>query len=138
MTEHILAIEMKKKQILMNKPVYLELSILELGKTLMYEFWYDYVKPKYSELANSFIIHRDTNDIYKDIREDVETWFNTSNYELDRPLPKGENEKVIGLFKGKLGRKIMKKIVKLRAKYYSYLMDDGSEDKKAKGKKSVS
>ena len=73
MTEHLLAIEMKKKQILRNKPVYLELSIIELGKTLMYEFWYDYVKPKYSELANSFIIHRDTNDIYKDIREDVET-----------------------------------------------------------------
>ena len=93
-TENVLAIEMKKTEILMNKPVYLGLSILELSKILMYEFWYDYVKPKYGEKAklcymdtDSFIVYIKTDDIYKDIAEDVETRFDTSNYELDRTVP---------------------------------------------------
>ena len=102
LTDYLLAIEMKKTtKILINKPVYLGLSILELSKILMYEFWYDYTKPKHGEKAklcymdtDSFIAHIKTNDIYKDIAEDVETKFDTSNYELDRPLPKGENKKV--------------------------------------------
>ena len=59
--------------------------------------------------TDSFIVYRKTDDIYKDIPEDVETRFDTSNYELDRPLPKGKN-KVIGLMTDELGRKIMKKI----------------------------
>ena len=75
----------------MNKPVYLELSMLELSKILMQEFWYDYIKPKYGEKAklcymdtDSFIRYINTDDIYKDIAEDVETRFDTSNYELDK------------------------------------------------------
>ena len=126
----------------MNKPVYLGLTILKLSNILMYEFWYDYVKLKYDEKAklcymdtNSFIVYIKVDDIYKDIAEDVESRFDTSNYELDRPLPKGKNEKVIGLMKDELGGKIMTKFVGLRAKTYSYLIDDGSEDKKAKGTK---
>ena len=74
----------------MNKPVYLGLSILELSKILMYEFWYDYVKPKYGKKAklcwkdtDSFIVYIKTDDIYKDIAEDVETRFDTSNYESE-------------------------------------------------------
>ena len=89
-TENLLAIEMKKTEILMNKPVHLGLSILELSKILMYEFWYDYVKPKYGEKVklcymdtDSFIVYIKTDDIYKDIAEDVETRFDTSNYELE-------------------------------------------------------
>ena len=93
----------------MNKPVYLGLLTLELSKILMYEFWYDYVKLKYDEKAKlcymvieSFIVYIKTNDIYKDIAKDVETTFDTSNYELEcnsinKPLPKGKNKKVIGL-----------------------------------------
>ena len=81
------------------------------------------------------LIRDKTDDIYKDIADDVETRFDTSNYELDRPLPKGKNKKVIGLMKDKLGGKIMTKLVRLRAKPYSYLIDDGSEDKKSKGTK---
>ena len=76
--------EMRKTQIIMNKPAYLGLSILYLSKTLMYKFWYDYVKPKYGENAkvccmdtDSFIVHVKTDDIYKDIAEDVETKFDT-------------------------------------------------------------
>ena len=103
LTEYLLAIETIKTQILMKKPVALRISILELSKTLMYQFWYDYVKPKYDEKAElcymdtgSFIVYIKTNDIYKDIAEDVETRFYTSNYESDRPLPKGKNKKVTG------------------------------------------
>ena len=70
-----------------------------------------------------------TDDIYKDIAEDVEKRFDTSNYELDRSLLKGKCKKVIGLMKDELGGKIMKQFIRLRAKTYSYLIDDGgSED----------
>ena len=96
-TENVLAIEMKKADILM-KPVYLGLSILTLSKILMYEFWYNYVKLKCDQKAKlcyintgSFIVYIKTDDIYKDIAEDVETRFDTSNYELDRSLLKGKN-----------------------------------------------
>ena len=84
---------------------------------------------------DSFIAHKKTDDIYKDIAEDVETRFDTSNYELDRPLPKRKKKKIIGLMKDQLGGKIMTKFVELRAKSYSYLIDDGSENKKTKGTK---
>ena len=123
----------------MNKPVCLGLSVLELSKILRYEFWYDFVKPKYGEKAklcymdtDSFIAYIKTNDIYKDIAKDVETRFDTSNYELERPLPKGKYKKVIGLMKDELGEKLMTKFVGLKVKTYSYLIDDGSDDKKAK------
>ena len=67
--------------------------------------------------TDSFIIHVKTEDIYKDIPEDVETRFDSSNFELDRPLPKGKNKKVIGLMKDELGGKIMKEFVGLRTKH---------------------
>ena len=89
-TENLLVTEMKKTQLVMNKPVYLGLSVLELSKILMYEFWYDYVKLKYYKIGklcymdtNSFVIYIKTDDIYKDIAEDVETRFDTSNYESE-------------------------------------------------------
>ena len=105
-TENLLAIAMRKTQILMNRPVYLGLLILDLSKTLMYEFWYDYVKPKYGFMdTDSFIVHVKTDGIYKDIPEDVETRFDTSNFELERPLPKEKNKKVIGLMKDELEQK---------------------------------
>ena len=107
----------------MNKRVYLGLSILELSKILMYEFWYDNVKPQYDEKAklcyvdtDNFIVYIKTDDIYKDIAEDAETRFDTSNYELDRPLPKGQNKKVIGLMKDELSGKINQSIIYLFSK----------------------
>ena len=82
----------------------------------MCEFWYGYVKLKYGEKmklchmdTDSFILYMKTDDIYKDIAEDVETRFDTSNYELDRTLPKAKNKEVIGLMKDELGGKIMTK-----------------------------
>ena len=80
--------------------------------------------------GDSFIVYIKKDDIYEDIAEDVETRFDTSNYELDRLLPKGKNKKVIGLMKDELGGKIMTKFVGLRAKINSYLIDDSSENKK--------
>ena len=84
----------------MNKPFYLGLSILQLSKILMYVFWYDYVKPKYGEKAkfcymDTDIVNIKADYIYKDIAEGAETRFDTSNYELDSPLPKGKTKKVI-------------------------------------------
>ena len=100
---------MKNMQILMNKPVYLGLSIPELSKILMFESWYDYVKPKYGQKArlcymdtDSFIVYIKTNDLYKDITEDFETRFDNSDYKLDRPLSKRKEKKVIRLMKDEL------------------------------------
>ena len=108
----------------------------------MYEFSYDYVKPKYGRKSklccmdtDNFIVDIKTDDINKDIAEDFEIRFNTSNYELDRPLPKGKNKKVIGLMKDELGGKIVTKFVGLRTETYIYLIDDNSEDKKTKSTK---
>ena len=77
-SENLLAIEMKKRKVKMNKPVYLGLPILEIRKTLMYEFWYDYIKQKYGDNVklccmdtDSFIMHIKTEDFYKDIANDV-------------------------------------------------------------------
>ena len=80
--------------------------MLDLSKTVMYEFWYDYIKPKYGE--NPKLCYMDT--------EDVETRFDTSNFEIDRPLPKGKNKKVIGPMKDELGRQIRKKICWIKSK----------------------
>ena len=108
----------------------------------MYKFWYYYFKEKYGDRAklcytdtDSFIIHIMTEDFFEDISNYVEEWYDTSNYDENdkRPLPIGKNKKVIGLFKDELGGRIMKEFCTLRAKTYSYLMDDDSEVKKSKG-----
>ena len=111
----------------MNKHVYLGISILELSKILMNEFLYDYVKPKYGERwklsymdTDSFIVYIKADDVYKDIAEDVETRFDTSNYELDIPLPK---EKSNWINENKLEGKFMTKFVVLRGKMSSYLTE---------------
>ena len=85
--------------------------------------------------TDSFIMNVKTNDFYEDIANDVENSFDTSNYEVNRLLPMGKNKKVIGLMKDELGGKIITEFVTLRPKTYSFLTDDGKEDKKAKGTK---
>ena len=139
-SEDLSIIEMQRTKVKMNKPIYLGLSILEISKILMYEFWYDYMKPKYGNNVklcfmdtDSFIMSIKTEDFYKDIANDVEKRFDTSNYEVDRPT--GTNKKVIGLMKNELGGRDITEFVALRPKTYSYLTDDCKEDKKAKGTK---
>ena len=141
-SEDLSIVEMNKTKVKMNKPIYLGLSILDISKTLMYEFWYNYIKSKYGNDVklcymdtDSFMINIKTEDFYKDIANDVEKRFDTSNYEVNRPLPTGKNKKVIGLMKDELRGKIITEFVTLRPKTYSYLTDDGKENKKAKGTK---
>ena len=142
MSEDPSIIEMKKTKVKMNKPIYLGLLILEISKILMYEFWFDYMKPKYNDDVklcymdtNSFVMHIKTNDFYKDISDDVDNRFDTSNYEVKRPLPIGKNENVIGLVKDELGGEIITEFIALRPKKYSYLTDNDKIDKKAEGTK---
>ena len=85
-SEYLSITEMKKTKVKMNKPIYLGLSILEISKTLMYEFWYDYMKPKYGNDVklsymdtDSFVMNIKTNDFYRDIANDVQSRFDTSN-----------------------------------------------------------
>ena len=141
-SENLAIIEMERTKVKMNKAIYLGLSILEISKILMYEFWHDYMKPKYGDNVklcymdtDSFVINIKTEDFYKDIANDVDKRFDTSNYECDRPLPTRKNKKLIGLMKDELGGRVITEFVALRPKTYSYLTDDFKEDKKAKGTK---
>ena len=97
-----MAIEVKKTHVKMTKPLYLGMSILDISKTLMYEFWYDYIRQKYGDRVklcytdtDSFIIYIKTEDYFEDVSNDVERWFDTSNYDTNdkRPLSIGKNKK---------------------------------------------
>ena len=110
----------------MNKPAYLGQAILDISKILMYEFWYDYIKPKYGEKAklcymdtDIFIIHIETEDFYEYIANDVDRWFDTSGYDENdkRPLPVCKNKKVSGFFKYELNEKIMENLCGPRPKH---------------------
>ena len=127
-SEDLLIMEMRKVEVKMNKPIYLGQAILVTSKALMYEFQYDYIKPKYGDTArlrymdtDSFVVNIKTEDFYKDIACDVERWFDTSNYDAkdERPLPIGKNKKVIGKFKDELAGKIITEFCALRAKAYA-------------------
>ena len=124
-SEDLLAIEIKMVNVKINKPVYLGMSALEVSK----DIWI------YMD-TGSFIIDK-TEDLYKDITDDIKKGCDTSNYEVDRPLPKGLNKKVIVLMKDELGGKIVIDFVALRPKTYSYLTDDDNYVKKLKKQKNV-
>ncbi|XP_078380821.1 uncharacterized protein LOC144663677 [Oculina patagonica] len=120
------------------------MSILDLSKTLMYEFHYNYIKQKYGDRAkllftdtDSLAYEIETEDFYKDISKDVKSMFDTSNYPKDHPsgIEVGVNKKVIGMFKDEAGGQQITEFVGLRAKLYSYKMDEGKEEKKCKGVK---
>ena len=127
-SKNLLAIGMRRTRIHMNKPVYLSKSLLEMSKIVMYEFWMtmwkqnkekkrNYVKWIQTPLSS-------TEDIFVGIAKDVKTRFDTSNYKLDRPLPKRKSKRVIGLIKYELGGEIRKKLAALRLKTCSYLIND--------------
>ena len=125
--ENLMGCEMGKIKVVMNKPVYLGQAILDLSKIVMYEFHYDYMVPYWEKLDLCYM-----EDFYKDIAEDVLARFDTSGYNLDRPLPVGLNKKVIGLMKDELGGEIMTEFVTLRPKMYAYKMGS-AVSKKCKG-----
>ena len=125
--ENLMGCEMGKIKAVMNKPVYLGQAILDLSKIIMYEFHYDYMKPKYvkeklhlSYMDTDALIYQiETGDFYKDIADDVPTRFDTSGYIPSRTLLVGLNKKVIGLMKDELGGEIMEEFVTLRPKMYA-------------------
>ena len=135
---------MNQTKILRNKAVYLGQAILDISKILMYQFWYDYLKPKYGDKlklcymdTDSFIMHVETEYFYKDIGNDVYKWFDISGYNQNdnRPLPIGKNKKVIGKYIGKLNGKIMIELCFPMAKIYAFITDNNTEIKRAKGTK---
>ena len=142
--ENLVSVHLKKTSLTMNKPVYLGMCILDLSKTIMYDFHYNYIKPKYEEKAkllftdtDSFMYEIETEDFYKDISKDVKDRFDTSDYPENHPsgIPTGINKKVLGMFKDEVAGKIIKEFVGLRAKLYSFIMEDGKENKRCKGVK---
>ena len=145
--ENLVSVHMKKTSLTMNKPVYLGMSILDLSKTLMFDFHYKYIKPKYGKQAkllftdtDSLLYEIQTEDFYKDISGDVKDRFDTSDYPEGHPsgIPRGANKKILGMFKDEAAGKNIKEFVGLRAKLYSYKMEEGKENKKCKGiKKAV-
>ena len=141
-SENLISVHMKKTSLLMNKPVYLGMCILDLSKTVMFDFHYNYIKPKYGDKAKLLFTDTDslmylieTEDFFKDISEDVKDRFDTSDYPENHPsgIPTGINKKVLGMFKDEAAGKIIKEFVGLRSKLYSYKMDEGGESKKCKG-----
>ena len=138
-SSNLMGCEMGKIKVVMNKLVYLGQTILDLSKIVMYEFHYNYMKPKYPEGltlcymdTDSLIYDTKTDVFYKDTDEDVKDRFDTSGYNPNWLLPVGLNKKVIGLMKDKLGGEIMTEFVTLRPKVYAYKMGS-AESKKCKG-----
>ena len=146
-SEELIAVHMKRTKLRFDKPVYLGMCILDLSKTIMYEFHYNYIKKKYEDKAKLLFTDTDslmyeikTEDFYKDISGDVKDRFDTSDYPPNHPsgIPTGCNKKVLRVFKVEVAGRYIEEFVGLRAKLYSYKMFEGKESKKCKGvKKSV-
>ena len=143
-TEDLVAVHMKKTELVFNKPVYLVMSVLDLSKTLMYEFHYSYIKKNFGSKANLLFTDTDslcyeieTEDFFKDISTDDQEKFDTSNFSLNHAssIPIGINKKVLGKFKDEAGGEIITEFVGLRAKLYAIKKFVGEEEKKCKGVK---
>ena len=140
--EHLVAIQNRKEKVLLNKPIYVGMSVLDLSKWLMYDFYYNHIKMKYTDRVHlcytdtdSVIVHIQTEDIVADMKKHADL-YDTSNYPPSHPLFSTANKKVIGKFKDELGGKVMTEFVGIRPKMYSYVGEESG--KRAKGvKKSV-
>ncbi|XP_065364524.1 uncharacterized protein LOC135957667 [Calliphora vicina] len=141
--ENMIAIQLNRTFSYYNKPIYLGFTILELSKWKMYDFHYDYILPKYKSKVqlnymdtDSFIYTIQTDDFYNDILNDIDTRFDTSEYEINNQfgIPQ-KNKKVLGMMKDENNGILMKEFVGLRAKMYSFKTEDLKETKKAKGVK---
>ena len=144
--KNLVAIHMKKTSLVFNKPVSLGMSILDISKTLMFDFYYNYIKEKFGEKAkllftdtDSLMYEIETEDFYKDITGDLNDLFDTSNYSPDHPskISSGLNKNVIVKFKDEAGGKQIVDFVGLRSKLYSYKMDEKMENKGKGVKKQV-
>ena len=134
----LVSVSMGESKVTLNKPIYLGQAILDISKTLMYDFHYRYVKPKYGDRARLLFTDTDslcyriqTEDFYEDISEDVPKWFDTSNFPKGHPIG-GANKKVLGMMKDEAGGEAISEFVGLRFKLYAYKMDEGKANKKCK------
>ena len=144
--ENLIGVHLKRIKLTFNKPVYCGMSILDLSKTLIYDFHYRYIIPKFGPKqkllftdTDSLCYEIETEDFFEDIADDVEKMFDTSNFDKNHSSGiQGKNKKVPGMMKDEAGGKIIEGFVGLRAKLYSYKMFEGKEEKKCKGiKKAV-
>ena len=140
--ENLVAVHMEKTTVKFNKPIYLGMSILDLSKTLMYRFHYDYVKPKWGNKSALLFTDTDslcyeikTDDFYDDIKNDASEWFDMSNYNKNHPLFDEKNKKQVGLMKDECGGDDIEEFVGLRPKSYAYETAKGKIEKKCKGVK---
>ena len=143
----LIAVHMKNTEVYFNKPVYVGQAILDLSKTLMFDFHYKYIKNKYGKKAellftdtDSLMYHIKTKDFYKDINFDIKDKFDTSDYSPNHKsgIPTGLNKKVIGMFKDEVSGKQITHFVGLRPKLYSFKVEGEVDLKKCKGiKKNV-
>ena len=141
---------MRKTRIYMDKPILVGQAILDKSKELMYQFYYDYLKPKFKDKVNlmymdtdSFVLSIETDDFFKDIKDDLKEWFDTSGYDKNRVLPDefkknaSVNKKIIGKMKDELGKGHMSEFVAIAPKVYAYqqihIDNTLSVDKKARG-----
>ena len=139
--ENLIGVHLNRTKLVYNKPVFCGMSILDLSKTLIYDFHYRYILPKYEKKqkllftdTDSLCYEIETEDFFKDIAGDVEKNFDTSNFPKDHVSGiQGKNKKVPGMMKDEAGGKIIEEFVGLRAKLYSYKMFEGKEEKKCKG-----
>ena len=140
--ENLIAVHMKNTKLQFNKPIYLGMTILDLNKSLMYDFHYNYIKTKYEDKAKLLFPDTDslayeikTKYFYKDINPDIEKRFDTSDYPSNHPsgIKTGLNSKVLEMFKDEADGKQIVEFVGLRAKLYSYKMPDASENKNVRG-----
>ena len=146
--ENLIACHMKKTEVYFNKPIYFGQAILDLSKTLMFDFHYNYIREKFKNKAEllftdtgSLMYLIQTEDFYQDINKDIRRKFDTSDYPEKHPsaIKTGINEKVIGKFKDEAAVKQITDFVGLRPKLYSFKVEDEKETLKAKGvKKNVS
>ena len=130
--EHLVAIHMKKTEVYFNKPIYVGQAILDISKTLMFDFHYNYIKKKYGNKAELLMTDTDslmyliqTDDVYYDIKKDVKKKFDTSNFPDVHPsgIKTGVNEKVVGVFKNEAAANTITHFVGLSSKLYGYLME---------------
>jgi hypothetical protein len=137
--ENLVAVQMKKTKTILDKPIYVGMSVLDLSKLHMYKFHYDYIKEKYGDKAkllftdtDSLTYHIQTDDLYKDINEN-KNYFDLSNYPKDHFCFDGSNKAVIGKFKDETDGKPITNFIGLRSKMYSIKLDDNKEKATGKG-----
>ena len=139
LNENLMAVHKIKEMLTLNRPAYVGMCILDLSKTLMYDFDYNYVKKKFGNKAkllftdtDSLTYEIETEDVYEDLWENKEL-FDNSEYPKDSPYQFQENKKTIGKFKDEACGKVISEFIGLRSKMYSYIMDCGKGGMTAKG-----